>query len=48
LGAELSLRYNPGSAQGFLSQALALLYLGKTIEATGFFANSLKADLAIQ
>ena len=42
--AALAIRYNPGSAKGLLSQALVLLYSGKTKEAFDYFAKSLKAD----
>jgi eukaryotic-like serine/threonine-protein kinase len=42
--ATLSLRYNPSSAKGQLSQAMIFLYSGKTTEALDYFARSLKAD----
>lgn len=42
--ATLSIRYNPDSAKGLLSQALVLLYSGKTREAFDYFSKSLKAD----
>lgn len=40
----LSMRYNPDSAKALLSQALVLLYSGRTDEALAFFTKSLKAD----
>jgi serine/threonine protein kinase/Tfp pilus assembly protein PilF len=39
-----ALRYNPHSAMGLLSQALALLYTGKAAEALTVFAKALQAD----
>jgi tetratricopeptide (TPR) repeat protein len=42
--ASLALRYNPDSATALLSQAMALLYSGKTDDALHYFASSLKAD----
>jgi len=42
--ATLSLRYNPSSAKGLLSQAMVFLYSGQTADALDYFARSLKAD----
>ncbi len=42
--AALSVRYNPSSAKGLLSQALVLLYSGKNKEAFDYFSKSLSVD----
>jgi serine/threonine protein kinase/Tfp pilus assembly protein PilF len=42
--ATLATDSNPGSAKGWLSRAIVSMYSGKTEEAMGYFARSLKAD----
>jgi eukaryotic-like serine/threonine-protein kinase len=42
--AELALRFNPNSASGLLSQAVALLYSGKTDAAFDYFSKALHID----
>lgn len=42
--ASLALRYNPESATGLFSEALVLMYSGKTEAALDYFARSLHAD----